>query len=163
MLQKEVKRQVQPPAVSVTCPTLLYDWPIRVETLSFQPIRSWASTSFSGLRVSLLPDPGARERREEERPWERDCLSHGNDSHAYSRACRNLVFLLCVVIGIGFLGCDWLATSWLVHREKIGQFFQVHHSQSPQWCFSTLINCYFEAFFNLKVILHFAKMTSIFL
>ena len=26
---------------------------------------------------------------------------------------------------------------------------------SPLWCFSTVVNYYFEAFFNLKVILHF--------
>ena len=29
----------------------------------------------------------------------------------------------------------------------------------PRWCFSTLVNYDFEAFFDLKVILHFAKMT----
>ena len=51
------------------------------------------------------------------------------------------------------------------HLEKIGQFFQVRHSQSvlifsilnslflfglssPLWCFSTLVNYYFETFFT---------------
>ena len=58
------------------------------------------------------------------------------------------------------------ATSRMVHLEINGHFFQVRHSQSvlihPQpslflfgllshlWCFSTLVNYYFENFFNLK-------------
>ena len=71
------------------------------------------------------------------------------------------------------------AMSQIRHLEKIGQFFQVCHSQSvlifsilnhPCSCMVyyylfgvflpklNLVNCYFEAFFNLKVILSFAKM-----
>ena len=58
----------------------------------------------------------------------------------------------------------------MAHIEKIGNFFQIRlnlvHPQpslfqfgllSPLSCFSTLVNNYFEAFFNLKVILQFAK------
>ena len=65
----------------------------------------------------------------------------------------------------------------MAHLEKNGQFFQdepfiIHLNLlhpppslflfglfSPLWCFSTLVHYYFEAFFNLKVILHFAKLT----
>ena len=65
----------------------------------------------------------------------------------------------------------------MAHPEKIGHFFQVRRSairlnllhpqpslflfgfSLPLWCFSTLVNNYFEAFFSLKVILHFSKMT----
>ena len=59
----------------------------------------------------------------------------------------------------------------MAHLEKNANFFRNRnhlHSQPslflfdllpPLWCFSTLVNYYFEAFFNLKVILHFAKMT----
>ena len=69
-----------------------------------------------------------------------------------------------------------LRHGWCI-LEKIGQFFQVHRLQSilifsilnqpcscfvyyHLWCFYTLVNYYFvEAFIDLKVISHFAKMT----
>ena len=90
------------------------------------------------------------------------------------------------VLGMKYISSLLKVTSRMVHLEIIGHFFQVHHSLSvlifsilnlsililhpqpslflfgllsPLWCFSTLVNYYFEAFFNLKVILHFAKMT----
>ena len=65
----------------------------------------------------------------------------------------------------------------MAHLEKISLFFSssspytirlnlLHPQPSlflfglllPFWCFS-LVNYYFDAFFNLKVILQFAKMT----
>ena len=63
------------------------------------------------------------------------------------------------------------ATSRMAHLEKIGHFFQssspsaIHPQPSlfmfgkllPIWCFATFVNHYFEAFFNLKLILHFVE------
>ena len=63
------------------------------------------------------------------------------------------------------------ATSRMAHLEKIGHFFQVRRSQSVLifsilnhplllllWCFSTLVNDYFEVSFNSKVILFITKI-----
>ena len=43
--------------------------------------------------------------------------------------------------------------------KKLANFFKFA-LLSPLWCFSILVNYYFEAFFNLKVIFRYSKITS---
>ena len=91
---------------------------------------------------------------------------------------RDILFIKCSVINLNDKLKKELRHGWRI-LKKLANFFQVRHLPfairlnllhpqpslflfgllSPLWCFSTLVNYYFEVFFSLKVILHFAKMT----
>ena len=65
----------------------------KLDSLSLQNHSTIPTTSFPGSL--LFPPPGAREGREEERPWERGC--HPKSSHGmfYLYTTENVTLLMC--------------------------------------------------------------------